>query len=187
MDKAAGDFIRKITEMTGMTLEEIELLYRRSGLTRHSELRAFFMAEMKLGYGFANTLAHVVAKTDGASLAEGKELPDLLSEIYSGRKEHLRPVHDAVMRKIEDFGDFDTVPKKGYLSLKRKRQFAMIGPKTNTRIEIGINMKGQTGTDRLIEQPKGGMCQFIVKIESADEVDAELISWLRAGYGQSAL
>ena len=46
-------------------------------------------------------------------------------------------------------------------------------------MEIGINLKEHFGTARLKEQPKGSMCQFIVKIESLDEVDTELISWLQ--------
>ena len=185
MDKAAEEFLEKMIGMTGKTLEEIELLYQHSKLTRHSEIRALFMDELKLSYGFANTLAHVIAKTDGASMAEGKELPALLDEIYSGNKEQLRPVHDLIMRRIEEFGDFETIPKKGYLSLKRKRQFAMIGPKTNTRIEIGINLKEYSGISRLMEQPKGSMCKYIVKIQSIHEVDTELITWLREAFEQS--
>ncbi len=33
----------------------------------------------------------------------------------------------------------------------------MIGPATNTRVEIGLNMKGVAATARLIEMPSGGM------------------------------
>jgi hypothetical protein len=185
MDRTAEEFIGSINEMTGKTLEEIELLYKQSKLTKHSEIRTLFMGELQISYGFANTLVHVIAKTDGTSLAEGKDMPALLDDIYSGKKEQLRPVHDLIMSKIDDFGDFETLPKKGYLSLKRKRQFAMIGPKTNTYMEIGINLKEHLGTARLIEQPKGSMCKFIVKIESIDEVDTELITWLQEAFEQA--
>jgi hypothetical protein len=43
-------------------------------------------------------------------------------------------------------------------------------------------MKGLLGTDRLQEQPAGGMCQYKVKLTSADEVDAELFGWLRTAF-----
>lgn len=185
MDKTAEEFLSKISEMTGKTPEEIGLLYKQSRLARHSEVRALFMDELRLSYGFANTLAHVIAKTDGASLAEGKDMQAILDELYSGKKEQLRPIHDSVMRKIDAFGKSEAIPKKGYVSLKRKRQFAMIGPKTNTRVEIGINLKGRSGTARLIGQPGGSMCGFIVKIESLDEVDTELVTWLQEAYEQA--
>ena len=186
VDNEREEFVSKISLMTGKTLEEIELLYKQSRLSRHSEIRALFMEKLQLSYGFANTLAHVIAKTDSASLAEGKDMAALLDEIYSGKKEQLRPIHDLIMRKIDEFGSYETLAKKGYLSLKRKRQFAMIGPKTNTYMEIGINLKERSGSARLVEQAKGSMCKFIVKVESLDEVDAELIAWLQEAYEQSA-
>jgi hypothetical protein len=74
------------------------------------------------------------------------------------------------------------VPKKGYVSLRRKKQFAMIGPKTNTRFEVGINAKGFTKNSRLLEQPGGSMCNYIVNVSDTKEVDAELVEWLRSAY-----
>ena len=41
----------------------------------------------------------------------------------------------------------------------------MIGPATKTQVEIGLNMKGVDGTERLIEPKPGGMCQYKVKVE----------------------
>jgi hypothetical protein len=58
----------------------------------------------------------------------------------------------------------------------------MIGPATNTRVEVGINMKGVPGTDRLLEQAPGGMCQYKVRLGDAMEVDDELIRWVRQAY-----
>jgi len=75
--------------------------------------------------------------------------------------------------------------KKGYLSLKCKRQFMMIGPKTNTRIEIGINIKDELNNELFIPQPKGSMCQYIVKISNIEDVNDEIINVLRLAYNQS--
>ncbi len=58
----------------------------------------------------------------------------------------------------------------------------MVGPATNTRVEVGLNMKGLASTDRLIANPPGGMCQYKVKISSVDEVDDELIDWVRKAF-----
>jgi len=67
------------------------------------------------------------------------------------------------MAAIAKFGDFQIAPKKANVSLRRKKQFALLGPATNARFEVGLNMKGVPGTDRLVEQPPGGMCQYKVK------------------------
>jgi hypothetical protein len=58
----------------------------------------------------------------------------------------------------------------------------MIGPATNTRVEVGLNMKGVKGTDRLTELPPGQMCQYKVKLTDASEVDKELVGWIREAY-----
>ena len=85
-------------------------------------------------------------------------------------------------RQLSGFGPFEMVPKKGYVSLRRQRQFAMIGPATNTRVEIGLNGHDLEGTARLEQQPPGGMCHFKVKLTDAAQVDDELIAWIRQAY-----
>ena len=87
----------------------------------------------------------------------------MLDDIYTGARAPLRPIHDALMAAIKKFGAFEIAPKKGYVSLRGKKQFAMIGPATNTQVEVGLNMKGVKGTARLIEQKPGGMCQYKVQ------------------------
>jgi hypothetical protein len=86
------------------------------------------------------------------------------------------------MAAINKFGEFEIAPKKGYVSLRRKKQFAMIGPASNTRVEVGLNLKGLKGTERLNELPPGQMCQYKVKVTDPKEVDAELIGWVRQAY-----
>ncbi len=86
------------------------------------------------------------------------------------------------MREIHKFGDFEEAPKKTYVSYRRKKQFAMIGPATNTRIEVGLNVKGLSASDRLQELPAGQMCNFKVKLSAVSKVDQELIVWIKAAY-----
>ena len=58
----------------------------------------------------------------------------------------------------------------------------MIGPKTNTRFEVGINAKELKKNARLLEQPKGSMCNYIVHLADPKDVDPELVAWLKSAY-----
>jgi hypothetical protein len=187
MDKALATQLANIEKRTGKTLDALAKIVKSSGLTKHGEIRDMLKRDLEMGHGDANTLVHHVLKSDGASAAAtaGKSAADVLDEIYTGPKAHLRPVHDRLMAAIEGFGAFEIAPKKGYVSLRRKKQFATIGPATNTRVEVGLNMKNVPGTDRLQALPPGGMCQYKVKVTDASEVNAELVGWVRRAYDQA--
>jgi hypothetical protein len=188
VDKALATQLANIEKRTGKSLAALAKIVKTSGLTRHGELVTMLKKDLGMGHGDANTLVHHVLESDGASAAAAadKSTGDVLEEIYSGPKAPLRPIHDALMQAIEAFGDFETAPKKGYVSLRRKKQFAMIGPATNTRVEVGLNMKEVSGTARLEAQKPGGMCQYKVRVTDAGQVDAELIAWIRRAYEGAA-
>ena len=181
-DKAVQTQLNNIQNKTGMSLAELSAFVKKSGLSKHGEIRDMLKEKLGLGHGDANTLVHAVFKSDGTRAAEGKSSDAVLDEIYTGAKAHMRSIHEALMKHINKFGEFEIVPKKGYLSLRRKKQFAMIGPATNTRVEIGINAKDFAKNARLLEQPKGSMCNYIVNLTDATEVDNELIAWIKSAY-----
>lgn len=184
MENALTTQLANIEKKTGKSLDELAHLIRASGLTRHGEIRDMLKRDLGLGHGDANTLVHVTLKTDGQSAAEAAGLSDedVLAGIYAGSKAGLRPIHDAFMSAVRAFGPFEVAPKKGYVSLRRKKQFAMIGPGTNTRVDVGLNMKDVPATPRLQAVPPGGMCQYKVKLASPSEVDEELVAWVRRAY-----
>jgi hypothetical protein len=184
VDKAIETQLKNIQAKTGKTLDQLGEILSKSGFTKHGELRDFAKRELGLGHGDANTLVHTVLKSEGTSAAPSAGAPaeDVLAGIYSGPKAALRPIHDAFMAAIGTFGEFETAPKKGYVSLRRKKQFAMIGPGAKTRVDIGINMKGVKGTGRLVELPPGGMCQYKVAVTDAKEIDKELVGWVRQAF-----
>ena len=182
LDQAVQTQLNNIQKKTGKSLAELAAIAQRSGLTKHGELRDMFKEKLGLGHGDANSLVHAILASDGTRAAEGKNEDAVLDEIYSGAKAGMRPIHEALMKHITKFGEFEIVPKKGYVSLRRKKQFAMIGPKTNTRFEAGINAKDLKKNARLLEQPKGSMCNYIVQINEAQEVDAELVAWLKSAF-----
>ncbi len=182
LDQAVQTQLNNIQKKTGKSLAELAAIAQKSGLTKHGELRDMFKEKLGLGHGDANSLVHAILASDGTRAAEGKNEDVVLDEIYSGAKAGMRPIHETLMKHIIKFGEFEILPKKGYVSLRRKKQFAMIGPKTNTRFEVGINAKDLKKNARLLEQSKGSMCNYIVQINDAQEVDAELVAWLKSAF-----
>lgn len=188
IDKAIATQVSNIEKKTGKTLAQLKAAIAGCGKAKHGEIRAWLMETYGLGHGDANTLTHVAKASDGASAAKaaGASTDDVLREIYAGKKEHLRPIHDRLMEAIAGFGDFEIAPKKGYVSLRRKKQFAMLGPKTNDRFELGLNIKGEVKDPRAKALPPGGMCQYVVPLTSADEVDAKLVALVRMAFDGAA-
>ncbi len=182
LDQAVQTQINNIQKKTGKSLDELSTIVKKSGLTKHGEIRSMLKEKLGLGHGDANALVHAVFASDGTRAAEGKSTDAIVNEIYSGAKAGFRPIHEKLMKEINKFGEFEIAPKKGYVSLRRKKQFAMIGPKTNTRFEVGINAKDLKKNARLLEQPKGSMCNYIVSLTKAREVDPELIAWLKSAF-----
>lgn len=180
--KALATQLANIEKKTGKSLAELSAAIKKCGKAKHGEIRAWVVETYGLGNGDANTLTHHALGSDGAAQAAGASIDQVLDDIYTGKKAHLRPVHDKLMAAIEGFGAFETAPKKGYVSLRRKKQFAMLGPKTNERFELGLNLKDDISDTRVKPVPPGGMCQYIVPLSSPDEIDAKLVSYIKQAF-----
>ena len=185
VDKATQTQLNNIQSKTGKSLEQLAAVVGKSGLTRHGEIRALLQKELGLGYGDANALAHHVLRSAGAHLAEGKSVDEVVAGFYAGAKAGIGPIHERLMNEIGKLGEFEIAPKKGYLSLRRKKQFAMIGPATNSRVEVGLNARALKKNPGLLEQPKGSMCNYVVRVSDLAEIDADLLSWIQAAFGSA--
>lgn len=184
LDKAVETQLQNIEKKSGKSREALAEIIRNSGLSKHGELRTLLMQDYGLGYGDANTMVHYALKSDVTRAAEahGLEGDSVLDEIYTGAKAGLRPIHEKLTGAIDSFGEYETAPKKGYVSLRRKKQFAMLGPGTKGRMEIGLNVKDLPVSERLAAQPAGGMCNYKVFLTSPEEVDTELLGWIKQAF-----
>jgi hypothetical protein len=164
--------LKNIEARTGKTMAHFKELIATAGHEKHGQIVAFLKEHHALGHGDANAVAkHALQPVENSE-------PDL----YAGPKAHLKPIHDKLMAEFQTWGEFEVHPKKGYVALRRKKQFAMLDPATNSRLELGLNMKGVPGTERLLEQAPGGMCQYKVKLTSVDECDTELFNWVKIAF-----
>jgi len=182
LDKAVATQLANIEKRSGKSLAELTAIVKSSGLSKHGEMVKMLKSTLGMGHGDANTVVHTVRKSAGPGASKDLSMAQVLDEFYTGPKAALRPIHDKLLKEIKKFGDFEESPKKTYVSYRRKKQFAMIGPATKTQVEVGLNMKDVEATDRLQALPPGRMCNYKVRLSDAGEVDSELIGWVRTAF-----
>jgi len=181
-EAAIASQLRNIEAKTGKTFAQLCTLIAKSGLTKVGEQRSMLMEKLGLGYGDANMLA---LRAKQAATPEAADA-DPLEAIYAGPKAPLRKLHERLVAEIGKFGAFETAPKKAYVSLRRKKQFAMLGPATKEQVELGLNVKALPASARLKAMPAGGMCQYTVRLSGPGDIDAELLGWVRAAFDAAA-
>jgi len=176
-DKALESMIANLREKTGRSLEQWVAIAKKSGLQKHGEIVKHLKGDHALGHGYANLVAQrALASASGAD--EG----DLVAAQYAGPRAALRPIHDALIAAVKKLGaDVEIAPKKTGVSLRRARQFALIQPATDTRIDFGLKLDGVPIAGRLEKWPNP-MCSHRVRLESTKDVDRELLAWVKAAY-----
>lgn len=182
--------LRNIQARSGQTLPQLHAALEGCGLAKHGEKRSWLMERFGLGYGDANTVVALQGKPlpaldDAPPVSAAVVDGDPLDAIYAGNKEGLRGLHKALMTRIHALGEFEIAPKKTYLSLRRSKQFAMVGPATAKQIEIGLNCRSLPEDPRLKVLPPGGMCQASTRIADASEIDEALLGWIRMAYASA--
>jgi predicted transport protein len=167
----------------GKSLEEWIKDVNKKGLTKHGDILKYLKTEHGFTHGYANLVSMKARQTDAGSA----ESDDLVTDQYSGDKSNLKPIYDALINEIKKFGsDVDFAPKKAYVSIRRKKQFAIIQPSTKTRVDVGINFKDVPPKGRLERSGSfNTMVSHRVKVSDKKEVDKDLISWLKQAYEES--
>lgn len=165
-----------LQEKTGQPLEHWVAVVKASGLEKHSEQVKLLKAEHGLGHGHANLVCQA---------AKGRfeaDTGDMLEAQYTG-KDALRPIYDALAAHAASLGDdVDIAPKKTSVAFRRSKNFAVVTPATKSRIDLGLNLKGEPGTERLLEEKPGAMCTHKVRLDSLGAVDDEVRAWLKRAY-----
>ena len=180
-DAALQTQIRNIETTYGKPLDHWFAVIDASGLTKHNQVVAMLKADHGLAHGAAHRVSLLARQRDDAGAAAP---PDPAGALYAGAKAGLRPLHDALLGEIRALGAFDIAPKKGYLSLRRRKQFAMVQPSTTSRIDLGLILPPTTPvTGRLESAAKfNPLFTHRVRITAATDLDDELRGWLATAY-----
>jgi len=179
MDKALQTMVDNMPEKTGKSLDEWKSILKEKSFSKHSEGVKFLKSEHDVTHGFANTIVSL-------SKEENNAPEDLVTSQYKG-KESLTPIYEKLIEHVNSLGNDVTIaPKKGSVSVIRKRQFILIKPATKTRIDLGFKLKDIPTTERLENSgPFGTMCTHRVKLTTESEIDSELKGWITEAYEKS--
>ena len=178
VDRAWATMVANLERNTGRSLDAWVAVVHASGIEKHAQVVAMLKAEHGLTHGFANMIAMRAREAVEGGPPSNEALID---SHYEGARVALRPLYERLMAEIHRFGpDVEAAPKKTYVSLRRRKQFACIGPAGADRLEVGLNLPDEQPAGRL--EAAKGMVDRRVRLSDAAEIDAELIGWLRAAY-----
>lgn len=167
--------IENMPSKTGRSLEEwmAVLLQDRHNNMRHKEQVELLMDRYELGLNYADIIVHKANGTDSGSA----DPEALITAQYEG-KAQLKPLYDTLMQHILEKGDLEVAPKKAYVSLRRKKQFACLKPATKSRFELELILKGQAPEGILEAIPgAGAMCTHKIRLESTEQITPEVLRW----------
>ncbi len=181
IDKAIQTMIDNLHKNTGKTLEQWTEIVNAENIPKHGEIIKFLKEKHGLTHGFANLIAHKANGSDSGSA----DKDDLVTKQYQG-KEHFKPIYDKLISEIQTYGkDIEIAPKNTYVSLRRKKQFAILNPATKTRFEIGINLKGQEPKGKLEAEKPNSMCSHKIHIADIRDLDKEVFEWIKTAYNNA--
>lgn len=180
MDSAELSMIENLHKNTGKTLDQWIVIVKGKNFSKHGEIIKFLKENHKFTHGFANFVA---LKSRGADSRSVENKDELIEKQYKG-KEHFRPLYDKLITEVKKFGsDVEIAPKNANVSLRRKKQFALLQPATKTRFEIGINLKGQDPKGKLVAiTAANAMCSHKIDLAGIDDADTEVFDWLKKAY-----
>lgn len=180
IEKAFQTMTENLHRNTGKSLAEWVVIVNAENLEKHGQILRFLKEEHGFTHGFANFVAH---KSKGSDANSQEDKSILIEAQYKGR-EHFKSLYEKVLQAVSEFGDdIEVAPKKAYVSLRRKKQFAMLQPATKSRFEISLNLKDQESKGKLevITTPKA-MCSHKIKLVDESELDEEVLAWIKKSY-----
>jgi hypothetical protein len=185
--KAQGpaSYFPSIEAKYGRSIDEWKAAMRATGFTTHKELVAWLEDEHGFGHGHAGAItAHLLAEGTAPQTGE-----DRVAKLFPERKAHWRPLYDRLADEITGFGEdgeIKVLPKNTLVGFGTRAQFVMLQPSTPERFDVGLKLPGVEPSGRLEAAGKWNtMMTHRVQVTSPDQVDAELLGWLRQAYDAS--
>ncbi|HLY60573.1 MAG TPA: DUF5655 domain-containing protein [Terriglobia bacterium] len=179
-------------QKTGRSIDEWIQFVEKDGPPTKKERRVWLKSKHGLGTNYASWIAErsVGKGDDGDPKTYLKSAADYVEKLFSGSKEGLRPVYDALLTLGKKLGkDVKICPCQTMVPLYRNHVFAQIKPTTRTRIDLGLALKDMSVPKRLIDT--GGFAKKDritrrIEIATVAEIDSEVKRWMKVAYDMDA-
>jgi hypothetical protein len=174
-------WIRVLQKQTGEALDIWNRRVEQSGIGDEPALRAWLAQRGVTGY--AQTL--LVRERFGYPDFLRATGDELIERQYADRP-HLRPIYDAIVAAAAGLGDVTLQVRKTYVSLVTpRRTFARIRATTPSRVDLGLRLDGHKPGGRLQPSKLHETMRLQISLSSPEEVDTEVITWLRTAYDEN--
>lgn len=187
------DWIAKLPEKTGRSLEQWLRFVQESGPATEKERRDWLKARQNLGTKAAWWIAE---RAEGKGAEEDtpedylRAAEKYVEDMFAGPKAGLRPIYDALLKLGLKVGkDVKACPCKTIVPLYCRHVFAQIKPTTRTRIDFGLALKNTKPTGRLLDTgglAKGDRITHRIPITTLADIDDEVKRWLKTAYDMDA-
>jgi len=177
-----------LKQKTGRSLAEWVKFVNKEGPAAEKERRAWLKEKHGMGMNYAWWIAEqsLGKGDDGSPETYLKNAEEYVEKMYSGAKETLRPIFEALLALGRSMGaDVKVCPCQTIVPLYRKHVFAQIKPTTRTRIDLGLALKDTRVPKRLINTggfAKKDRISHRIEITALKDIDAEVKKWLKIAY-----
>ena len=183
-------WVAELKQKTGRSLEEWLKFIKKEGPPTEVARRDWLKQQYGLGTNHAGWLAaQSVGKREetGDPNAYLRAADKYVDEMFAGKKEHLRPLYDALLKLGLSMGkDTKACPCQTIVPLYRNHVFAQIKPTTQTRIDFGLALGDIKKTSRRLIDTGGFATKDRIthrfEITSLKDIDDEVNRWLRIAY-----
>jgi len=184
MAYSPGEMIRSVVDNmqndTGKSFTQWVAFARKNGPEKHMQIVNWLRKE----HGLKNYQAGYVATevTKPGELFKYERPDELLDQLYSGKKAHLRGAYEAVKKAALGLGGAEEVVCKTYVSYRNRAQFAIAAPKTQKFLDLELALPPGTKAGGRLEPFSGMNERFThrIRLESAKDVDQFVVDALKA-------
>ncbi len=173
-----------ILAKTGKTPKDFISLAEQKGFLKEGVKPGQIVAWLKQDYGLGQGHAMSIVLAIKNSTQPRPSESEKVGLLFRDARAKWREPYQALLDRVREFGpDVSEDPTDSYISLLRAgRKFAIVQV-TSNRMDVGIKHKGRQTTSRF--KPAGSWNSMVthrVQLTDADQIDSELVEWLKQAY-----